>query len=354
MMLQQGRIATVGQLELNEKLGVYLYEIFHIHRDFKNTPGKLLGCVVIVNNRIPETFHEAKSIIEYCHSSAIAPVTVVANLRSYQGREPWTQQDFRIALKIDNSIPIIECDVSDAKAVKSVLDTVGQRFLAVDESHPNKDMLLPNEVIDEADFFKPDKIHHFLTIVSTEVGFEANQFMDQLADHITWLKLEDRNVPRRWGYCEVDSSTYLHLIPVERFGTPRNVVRFVFQNLAAMAGEAPAPSPIEEHTLPYDERTIGYIGLFSSYDKESIARTKYMVKVFGDNPYVLIDTGRWSLNEPTIHNSEIDEAYLGSSHPIMRVDSSDKDYPKRAICLLNEQLTGIEAEKLRRKFDCLG
>jgi len=352
-MLQEGRIATVGQFALNEKLGVYLYEASHLHRDFKNIPGKLLGCVVIVNNRIPETFREAKAILEYCRDSGIKPITVVANLHAYKGREPWTQQDFRMALGIDNNIPIIESDVSDAKAVKSVLDTVGQRFLAANDQESTQGAPLTSAVIDEADFLSLANTHRFLTVVSTGIGFDAHQFMDQLSDHITWLKLEEGKVPCRWGYCEVDSSTYLHLIPVERFGTPKNIVAFVFKSLSAMAGEQPAPSPVEERTLPDNEGTIGYIGLFSSYDKEGIERTKYMIKVFGDNPYVLVDTGRWNLNEPAIHNSEIDEAYLGSRHPIMRADSNDKDFPRRAVCLLNEQLTVIEAEKLREKFDCL-
>ncbi len=353
MMLQEGRIATVGQYALNEQLGVYLYEAYYLYRDFKNIPGKLLGCIVIVNNRVPETFREAKAIIDYCRDSGIKPLTVVANLHAYKGREPWTQQDFRMALRIENNIPIIECDVSDAKAVKSVLDRIGQRFLAADDNELTGSIPPSNEVIDEVDFLRLAKTHRFLTVVSTGIGFEAHQFMDRLSDHITWLKLEEGKVPCRWGYCEVDSSTYLHLVPVERFGTPKNIVAFAFQSLSAMAGEAPAPSPVEERTLPDNEGTIGHIGLFSSYDKDGIERTKYMVKVFGDNPYVLVDTGRWHLTEPTIHEAAIDEAYLGSRHPIMRVDSNDKDFPRRAMCLLNEQLTGMEAEKLRLKFDCL-
>ncbi len=353
MMLQHGRIATVGQFALNEKLGVYLYEISHLHFDFQNVPGQLLGCIVIVNNSIPETFRGAKAIIEFCRSSAITPITVVANLHGYKGREPWTQQDFRLALRIDNGIPIIECDVSDSVAVKSVLDTVGQRFLAADDNQSTEGSPLPHEVIDEANFLRPDKTHRFLTVVSTEIGFEAHQFMDQLADHITWLKLDNRNVPCRWGYCEVDSSTYLHLVPVERFGTPKNFVAFVFRSLSAMAGEQPPPSQVEEHGLPDNEGKIGHIGLFSSYDDASVERAKYMVKAFGDDPYVLVDTGRGSINDPTFYNLQADEAQLGSSHPIMRVDSDDPLFPKRVMCLLTQQLSGAEAEKLRTKFGCL-
>lgn len=353
MMLQRGRIATVGQFALNEKLGVYLYETSHFHLDFKNIPGKLLGCVVIVNNTFPETFREAKSIIAFFRVYTKIPITVVANPYSYKKRESWTQEGVRFALQIDDSIPLIECDVSDAKAVKSVIDTVGQRFLAADDNRTAEDASLPNGVIDEVDFFTSEKTHRFLTVVSTQVGFDSHEFMDHLSDRITWLKLDNRNVPCRWGYCEVDSSTYLHIIPVERFGTPRDFVGFAFQNLLAMAGEQPAPSPVEEHRLPYNEGTIGCVGLFNSYDEQSVSRAKYMVKVFGDDPYVLVDTGRGSINEPTVYNQAIDEAYLRSRYPIMRVDSKDKDFPRRAMCLLIEQLTDTEAEKWRLKFDCL-
>lgn len=349
MMLQHGRIATVGQFALNEKLGIYLYETSHLHFDFQNIPGKLLGCIVVVKNSLPETFREAKGIIEFCRSSSNMPITVVANLHTYVKSEPWTQQDLRIALKIDDSIPLIECDVSDTEAVTSVLDTVGQRFL---QDEP-KAVLPQKAVLDEQNFLAAKPTHRFLTVVSTPAWYGAHEFMEMLSDHITWLKLDDRNVPCRWGYCDIDPSMNLHIIPVERFGSPKNIVAFAFQSLSAMTGEQPAPPLVEEHTLPYNDGTIGYIGLFSSYEKESVERAKYMVKAFGDNPYVLVNLVRRSIKEPAIHNSEADEASIGSRHPIIRVDSDDPLFPKQAMCLLTQQLSGVEAEKLGTKFGCL-
>jgi hypothetical protein len=352
IMLPHGRCINAGQFELNEKLGVYLYETSRF-TDLMDIPGKRLGAVVIVNNRIPETFREAKSIIHTCRAYTNTLITIVANVHPNSTGEPWTQQDFRFALQIDSTIPIIECDVSDLGAVKSVLDNLGQRFLAQGEDGSIVDTSPSIDVIDEADFFTSDKVHRFLTVVGTDWVYRAHESMDQLSDQITWLKLDNRSIPRRWGYCDLDPTMRLHFIPVEQFGMPKNSVAFMIQSLEAMASGQLPSLPVEEHSLPYNEGTIGCIGLFNSYDEASVARTRQLIKVFGNYPYLLIDTGRGSINEPTVHNQAIDEAYLGASHSIMRVDSRDPYYPKRAVCLLNEQLSGLEAEKLRLKFDCL-
>lgn len=79
----------------------------------------MLGFVVMVDSSRPETFREAKSILETFRAYAPTPYVVAANKQDHP--EAWAVEDLRIALRLDPSIKLLPCVATKKDAVKSVL-----------------------------------------------------------------------------------------------------------------------------------------------------------------------------------------------------------------------------------------
>jgi small GTP-binding protein len=111
-----------GRITVDDDLVLYLF----------GTPGQkrfdfmweilsegMLGFVVIVDSSRPETFREARFILDTFRAYAPTPYIVAANKQDVP--EAWPVDDLRIALKLDPSVKCIPCVANDKEKVKTIL-----------------------------------------------------------------------------------------------------------------------------------------------------------------------------------------------------------------------------------------
>lgn len=111
-----------GRITVDDELVLYLF----------GTPGQkrfdfmweilsegMLGFVVMVDSTRPETFREARSILETFRAYAPTPYVVTANKQDRE--EAWDLEDMRIALRLDSDIKLLPCTARDKESVKFVL-----------------------------------------------------------------------------------------------------------------------------------------------------------------------------------------------------------------------------------------
>ena len=111
-----------GRITVDDDLVLYLF----------GTPGQrrfdfmweilaegMLGFVVMVDSAKPETFREAKSILETFRAYAPTPYVVAANKQDQP--EAWALEDLRIALRLPPEVKLIGCVAMDREKVKAVL-----------------------------------------------------------------------------------------------------------------------------------------------------------------------------------------------------------------------------------------
>ena len=111
-----------GRITVDDDLVLYLF----------GTPGQkrfdfmweilsegMLGFIVIVDSSRPETFREARGILDTFRGYAATPYVIAANKQDHE--DAWAPDDLRIALKIDHDIKVLPCVANDRETVKSVL-----------------------------------------------------------------------------------------------------------------------------------------------------------------------------------------------------------------------------------------
>lgn len=111
-----------GRITVDDDLILYLF----------GTPGQkrfdfmweilsegMLGFIVIVDSSRPETFREARSILETFRAYAPTPYVVAANKQDQE--DAWEKDDMRIALRLDSRAKIINCVATEKEKVKSVI-----------------------------------------------------------------------------------------------------------------------------------------------------------------------------------------------------------------------------------------
>ena len=111
-----------GRITVDDDLVLYLF----------GTPGqrrfdfmwdilaeRMLGFVVMVDSAKPETFREAKSILETFRAYAPTPYVVAANKQDHP--DAWSPEDLRIALRINEGVKLLPCVATDKESVKNVL-----------------------------------------------------------------------------------------------------------------------------------------------------------------------------------------------------------------------------------------
>ncbi len=111
-----------GRITVDEDLVLYLF----------GTPGQkrfdfmweilsegMLGFVVMVDSTRPETFREARSILETFRAYAPTPYVVAANKQDH--RDAWDLDDMRLALRLDPKVKLLTCVATNKEKVKSVL-----------------------------------------------------------------------------------------------------------------------------------------------------------------------------------------------------------------------------------------
>lgn len=111
-----------GRITIDEDLVLYLF----------GTPGQrrfdfmweilsegMLGFVVLVDSTRPETFREAKRILDTFRAYAPTPYVVAANKQDES--DAWTPEDLRIALRVEDGVKCLPCVATDKERVKNVL-----------------------------------------------------------------------------------------------------------------------------------------------------------------------------------------------------------------------------------------
>ena len=111
-----------GRITVDEELVLYLF----------GTPGQkrfdfmweilsegMLGFVVLVDSVRPETFREARRILDVFRGYATTPYVVAANKQDME--HAWSPEDLRIALKIRPGIKLLPCVATNKESVKRVL-----------------------------------------------------------------------------------------------------------------------------------------------------------------------------------------------------------------------------------------
>ena len=111
-----------GRITVDNELVLYLF----------GTPGQkrfdfmweilsegMLGFIVMVDSTRPETFREARSILETFRAYAPTPYVVAANKQDKD--DSWDVEDMRIALRLDSEIPLLPTVARNKESVKSVL-----------------------------------------------------------------------------------------------------------------------------------------------------------------------------------------------------------------------------------------
>jgi len=111
-----------GRITVDEDLVLYLF----------GTPGQkrfdfmweilsegMLGFIVMVDSTRPETFREARSILETFRAYAPTPYVVAANKQDLD--DAWDIEDMRIALRLDPTLKFLPCTATSKDSVKNVL-----------------------------------------------------------------------------------------------------------------------------------------------------------------------------------------------------------------------------------------
>lgn len=111
-----------GRLTIDDDLILYLF----------GTPGQrrfdfmwdilsqgMLGFVVMIDSTKPETFKEAKRILETFESYAGTPFVVAANKQDHE--DAWSPEDLRIILRLNKDVKVLPCVAIDVESVKNVL-----------------------------------------------------------------------------------------------------------------------------------------------------------------------------------------------------------------------------------------
>jgi hypothetical protein len=111
-----------GRITVDDDLVLYLF----------GTPGQkrfdfmweilsegMLGFVVMVDSSRPETFREARRILETFRAYAPTPYVVTANKQDLP--DAWEPSDMRIALRLASDVKLLSCVATDKESVKNAL-----------------------------------------------------------------------------------------------------------------------------------------------------------------------------------------------------------------------------------------
>jgi small GTP-binding protein len=79
----------------------------------------MLGYVVMIDSTRPETFREARYILDSFADHSDTPYVVAVNKQDLENA--WDAEDIRHALRLRNEIPVLPCVATDMALVKKVL-----------------------------------------------------------------------------------------------------------------------------------------------------------------------------------------------------------------------------------------
>jgi signal recognition particle receptor subunit beta len=125
-----------GRITVDDDLALYLF----------GTPGQkrfdfmweilsegMLGFIVMVDSTRPETFREARNILEAFRAFSPTPYVVAASKQDMDGA--WDMDDMRIALRLNEDDKLLPCVSLDKESVKDVLlELLASILLELDKS----------------------------------------------------------------------------------------------------------------------------------------------------------------------------------------------------------------------------
>jgi uncharacterized protein len=111
-----------GRITIDNDLALYLF----------GTPGQkrfdfmweilsegMLGFVVLVDSSRPETFREARRILDTFRGYSPTPFVVAANKQDDE--DAWPAEDLKIALGLDAEVKVLPCIATKKESVKDIL-----------------------------------------------------------------------------------------------------------------------------------------------------------------------------------------------------------------------------------------
>jgi len=111
-----------GRITVDEELVLFLF----------GTPGQrrfdfmweilsegMLGFVVLIDSTKPETFREARRILQSFENFARTPYIVAANKQDLE--DAWEPGDLKIVLRLDSDVKVLPCVALDRESVKNIL-----------------------------------------------------------------------------------------------------------------------------------------------------------------------------------------------------------------------------------------
>ncbi len=111
-----------GRITIDKDLALYLF----------GTPGQkrfdfmweilsegMLGFVVLVDSARPETFREARRILDTFRSYSNTPFVIAANKQDDE--DAWPPEDLKIALGLDTEVKVLPCVAHDKDSVRNIL-----------------------------------------------------------------------------------------------------------------------------------------------------------------------------------------------------------------------------------------
>lgn len=111
-----------GRITVDQDLVLYLF----------GTPGQkrfdfmweilsegMLGFIVLVDSARPETFREARHILETFRGYSNTPFVIAANKQDDE--DAWPPEDLKIAMELDDHIRVLPCIATRRASVKQVL-----------------------------------------------------------------------------------------------------------------------------------------------------------------------------------------------------------------------------------------
>lgn len=111
-----------GRITIDKDLVLYLF----------GTPGQrrfdfmweilsegMLGFIVMVDSIRPETFREARTILDTFRSYSATPFVIAANKQD--SPDAWPPEDIKIALGVDGNVKVLPCVATRKESVKYIL-----------------------------------------------------------------------------------------------------------------------------------------------------------------------------------------------------------------------------------------
>lgn len=111
-----------GRITIDKDLSLYLF----------GTPGQkrfdfmweilsegMLGFVVLIDSARPETFREARRILDTFRTYSNTPFVIAANKQDDE--DAWPPEDLRIALGLDQGMRVLPCIATRKESVKAIL-----------------------------------------------------------------------------------------------------------------------------------------------------------------------------------------------------------------------------------------